>query len=279
MKVEIHITPGGVVAAATLLIAGMLLVGGLARAGSVGLIVFEPDTPIRASSMNDNFAYLANEDDRVAADAANGLDLRASAIEANVSTHDAEITDLQKTTAAQADLNVVEGRVTTLEGTTGTVQTDLGNVVARVTTLEGDVSTLQKDVGVLQSATGTLQTDVNTLQGQVSMLEGDVSDLRADVNQLQADFAALPARDINWVITEFNDVNDNNERGAQCPTGEMVLSGGCQVAGAGLIYRNFPDNEIVGSPGAYSTWKCAIDSSNNTTLHVYAGCIPNPNAP
>lgn len=201
----------------------------------INTIMNNPDTEGVINSINEFTQYIA-EHGEVAEGFRTDIDANAEAIEAieadylkvadktalqeQITANDGEITALQTavgTKAAQADLETLAGRVTTVEGDLNTETTGLK---ARMTAAEADIDALETKVGdepVADQITAAIEalkigdyakaselttaiariaqneTDIAALEGRMDTAEGEIDALQTEIAKKanDADLAAI----------------------------------------------------------------------------------------
>lgn len=134
------------------------------------------------------------------------------AITPSASIYEQFLADLDAYQTAVADLDDIESRITTAEGSVSTIEqavTDLNeqldDINADISTINGQITTIQNNIGTAQSDIVSIQNGINTLNGQVAGLDTAVGTLSNRVTALQSSVTSLEGRltTVGNTLTDF----------------------------------------------------------------------------
>jgi len=153
----------------------------------------------------------------------NDTNVRIDGVDNTLLNQSHRIDDLETLTTTQGNdiqtntnnINILNGRVGTLEGQVAVQQGDINYLTTisqqsqtDITALQGEVQTLQTDVSNNTTNIGTLQGNVSDLQGDVSTLQGQISINTANINTNTNDIIELQG-DLNNLSTyTSNSINN-----------------------------------------------------------------------
>lgn len=115
----------------------------------------------------------------IIADAKNG-------ILAKVDTKAGEI--LAKLDLLNAKLTDIDGTVATIETDVGTIKTDVASINGRLTEINGRLATIETDIG-------TIKTDIGSINGRIVSIDGNLTSVKTDVGAIKTNTDILASID------------------------------------------------------------------------------------